>query len=255
MYSVDSNPYGSVSSYESVVNQQSGGYPVQPPPPALWRASVVNPVRTSFYMPQNAAGFVSADSSGSYYGWPAQQQQQAAYVPSQGSFTTYDHMYAVHNFQTAGANRNPRERSLPRTSTPQQRPVSAMTGSSVMTDGWATAAPTVISDFMTANNASQWDALSSVPTLVHGSEWDTLSSVPTLVQGSQWDALSSVPTLQRTPSVPPTDTGDEDETSSSTSGDYPDAIFSQVQSHYLTIFNKIHQIHQTDSSIYEIKKI
>ena len=245
MYSVDSNPYGSVSSYESVVNQQSGGYPVQPPPPALWRSSVVNPVRTSFYMPQNVAGFVSADSSGSYYGWPAQQQQQqqAAYVPSQGSFTTYDHMYAVHNFQTAGANRNPRERSLPRTSTPQQRPVSAMTGSSVMTDGWATAAPTVISDFMTANNASQWDALSSVPTLVHGSEWDTLSSVPTLVQGSQWDALSSVPTLQRTPSVPPTDTGDEDETSSSTSGDYPDAIFSQVQSHYLTIFNKIHQIH------------
>ena len=133
-------------------------------------------------------------------------------------------MYAAHNFQPVGSRR---QQEVPQT---PPRPVSAMTGSTVMTDGWATAAPTVISEFMTANNASQWDSLSSVPTLVNGSDWDTMSSVPTLVQGSQWDAVSSVPTLQRTLSCPPTETGDE---GTSTSGDYSEDIFSQVAlTHY-----------------------
>ena len=39
---------------------------------------------------------------------------------------------------------------------------------SALTDTWQTAAPTLISDFLTANSSSQWDGLSSVPTLVPG---------------------------------------------------------------------------------------
>ena len=79
-----------------------------------------------------------------------------------------------------------------------RRPMSSMT--CTMTDDWATAAPTVLSDFQTAaasRSSSQWDEMSSVPTLVQGSTlWDTQSSV-------QWDTLSSVPTLKRASSATP----------------------------------------------------
>ena len=270
MYSVESNPYGSLSSYssDSAVS------------PALWTSSVsvMNPVQSGggmytsgsgmysyggwspglsnrFLMPagdlrdpRNScrnSGYLHLQDGRSdtfvYTGRNSYQQELLHggsphhYQPEQ-STNSYEHMYAAAIPPVNSRLGQVQQDSSPRHLTPSSpsrpamssRPVSAMTGSAK--DGWATAAPTLVSEFLTAHSG--------------GSQWDTLSSVPTLVAGSQrgdslWDAASSVPTLLRTPSCPrsysESDSGSS--SGSSGSGNYPAGGFTSQVARRLVQFS------------------